>query len=282
LERLRNSQHEVSRLVRHPPAQPDEIEWDPDRGVLNAADLEGIDAVIHLGGVNIASGRWNEKFKKRIRDSRVKSTRLLAMTMSELDRPPRSFLCATGIGNYGDQGDELLDESSSEADNFLASVGKEWEAACGPASASGIRVVNLRFGLILGTADGALAKMLPVFRMGIGGVVGSGRQWWSWIGLKDTVSAIVFLLEHEDLNGPFNLVAPNPSTNREFTNILGKVLRRPTLFPLPAFAARIALGPMAIETLLASTRVQPKRLLDAGFQFEHPDLESALRHELGH
>ncbi|MGK0200366.1 MAG: hypothetical protein ACI91J_003656 [Yoonia sp.] len=278
--RLRDTQHEIWRLVRRESDDEREISWDPERGLLDQTACEGFDAVIHLGGVNIAMRRWSEKFKQRIRDSRVKSTRLLAMTISNLQQPPKVFLCATGIGNYGDRGDELLDEESSEADSFLASVGKEWEAASQPAAAANVRVVNLRFGLVLGTADGALAKMLPVFRLGIGGVVGNGRQWWSWIGLQDTVKAIAFLLENEGLRGPINLVSPNPATNREFTKTLGHVLRRFTLFPLPAVVARIALGEMAKETLLASTRVRPKRLLEAGFEFDHPELEDALRTEL--
>jgi uncharacterized protein len=280
LVRRLSAAHEVWRLVRRKSNDAREVTWDPERGLLDHSACEGFDAVIHFGGVNIAQRRWNSKFKKRIRDSRVKSTRLLAMTISNLRQPPKVFLCATGIGNYGDRGDEWLDEQSSEADSFLASVGKEWEAATEPAAAAGVRVVNLRFGLVLGTADGALAKMLPAFRLGIGGMVGNGRQWWSWIGLQDTVKAILFLLEQVDSQGPFNLVSPNPATNREFTKTLGRVLRRFTIVPLPAFMARVLLGEMAKETLLASTRVAPKRLLEAGFEFGHPELEDALRAEL--
>lgn len=272
--------HEVWKLVRANAAGEREVKWDPEAGEIDGRACEGFDAVFHLGGVNIAGRRWTRRFKQRIHDSRVKSTRLLAMTLSNLQRPPKAFFCASGVGNYGDAGDEWLDEQSPEADTFLARVGRDWEAACEPASLSGIRVVNMRFGVILSARGGALAKMLPPFRWGVGGRVGNGRQWWSWIGLEDVVGAATHLLSCPDVAGPVNFVSPEPVTNRVFTRTLGKVLRRFTIFPLPAVIARILVGEMANALLLTSARVRPAKLAAAGYEFQQPELERCLRAEL--
>lgn len=273
---LTESGHEVWRLVRGSKSRQQQINWDPDKGRLNATDCEGFDTVIHLGGENIASGRWTKKRKKGIRNSRVTSTRLLALTLSHLRQPPRVFACASAIGIYGDRGEEELDEASSGGVGFMAAVGREWEQACEPAETAGIRVVNLRLGIVLGKGGGALAKMLLPFRCCVGGRVGNGRQYWSWISLNDAVRAMAYCLENE-ISGPVNLVSPTAPTNREFTKALGKTLHRPTILPLPKFAARLAFGEMADAALLASTRVKPKVLLDSGFQFEQPDLEQAFK-----
>ncbi len=272
--------HEVLRLVRREPGAG-EIGWNPAEGRLEAADLEGLDAVVHLAGENIASGRWTSRQKQKIRESRVQGTRLLAETLARLERPPKVLVSASAIGFYGDRGDEVLDEQSSPGDNFLASVAKEWEDATSPASEAGIRVVCTRFGVILSPKGGALAKMLTPFRLGAGGNVGSGKQYWSWIALDDVVGAVHHALMTEELRGPVNVVAPEPLTNAEFTKVLGKVLHRPTILPVPAPAARLALGQMADELLLASARVEPARLRESGYEYRYPELEQALRHLLG-
>ena len=227
------------------------------------------------------SRRWNAAQKTRIRDSRTQGTRLLCEALAGLENPPAVFVCASAIGYYGDRGDETLDESSNAGDGFLADVCREWEAACEPARAKGIRVVNLRTGVVLSPCGGALQKMLLPFKLGVGGVVGDGKQHWSWIAIDDLIGAIHHALTHEELSGPVNVVAPHPATNRQFTKVLGKVLRRPTIFPLPAFAARLVLGEMADSLLLASARVLPKQLQETGFDFRFADLEDALRHLLG-
>jgi uncharacterized protein (TIGR01777 family) len=253
----------------------------PWSGREQAARLSGVDAVIHLAGKSIADRRWSESVKREIRDSRVIKTRQLCESLASLDRPPKTLLCASAIGIYGNRGDEWLDETSPIGDDFLAGVGAEWEAACRPAIDAGIRVVNLRFGIILSPRGGALAKTLLPIKIGVGGRLGGGKQWWSWIGIDDTIGAIYHALMTPELNGPVNLVAPEPATNSEFTKTLGAVLARPTCLPAPAFALRIALGEMADALLLASTRVRPSRLLETGYRFRHPQLESCLRHVLG-
>lgn len=274
--------HEVVRLVRREPASAEtEIGWDPDGGRLDPHDLEGFDAIVHLAGENIAGGRWTAERKARIRNSRVQGTRLLCESLRQLDSPPQMLLCASAVGYYGDRGETLLDEGSGPGDNFLASVCQEWEAACDPAREKGIRVVNLRTGIVLSQRGGALSQMLLPFKMGVGGVVGDGRQYWSWIDLDDEVGAILHILKQDTLEGPVNATAPQPVTNREFTKILGRVLGRPTVLPLPAFAARLALGQMADELLLASTRVVPGRLQETEYTFQYADLEHSLRHVLG-
>jgi uncharacterized protein (TIGR01777 family) len=274
--------HRVTRLKRSP-AGPGEaaISWDPEKGTLDPAGLEGIDAVVHLAGESIAAGRWNADRKARILESRVKGTRLLCETLARLDRPPRVLVCASAIGYYGSRGDEVLSEESASGTGFLAEVCREWEKAAEAARQKGIRVVNLRFGMILSPKGGGLAKMLLPFRMGVGGRLGNGRQYVSWITLDDAVGAIYHALATEALQGPVNAVAPQPVTNREFTRTLGRVLWRPTFFPMPGFMARVLFGEMANELLLASTRVEPQKLLAAGYSFRHPDLEGGLRHLLG-
>ena len=268
--------YEVRRLVRRDNPSAETVIWNPDSGRIEASACEHFDAVIHLGGENIAAGRWTQRRKKRLRNSRVNSTRFLALTLSQLQHPPKVFACASAIGFYGDRGDEILTEQSPAGVGFMAELGQEWESACQPAFDRGIRVVNLRFGIILGKKGGALAKMLTPFRCGIGGKIGNGRQYWSWISLTDAVRAVDYCLNHESVSGPVNLVSPGPPTNYEFTKALGKALRRPTILPLPGFAARLAFGEMADSALLASARVEPEALINNGFEFTHPDLASAL------
>jgi uncharacterized protein len=244
-----------------------------------AAELKAIpqiDGVVHLAGESIASGRWTRAKKERILQSRVNTTRALAGMLAQLDRPPRVFVCASAIGIYGNCGDETLAETSASGSGFLADVCRSWEAAADAARQAGIRVVHLRFGMILAGHGGALGKMLTPFRLGAGGIIGSGRQYWSWVTLDDVVRAILFAVEKEQLAGPVNVVSPRPVTNLEFTKTFGAALRRPTLFPMPAFAARLALGEMADELLLASARVMPATLTSAGFKFQHPNLKEAL------
>jgi len=281
IKSLTDDGHEVVRLVRSKiEFGTNEIEWHPDQDRIDAPRLEGLDAVIHLAGESIASGRWTDEKKRAIRDSRVKATTLLSNTLAQLSRPPVVFLSASAIGYYGNRGDEVLSETSKPGDDFLASVCVQWEEATRATSEKGIRTVNTRFGIILDTHGGALAKMLTPFRMGIGGRVGEGKQWMSWIALEDVVSGLKFLLEDATVRGPANFVAPNPVTNAEFTRTLGRVLSRPTFFPIPAFGARLAFGEMADALLLSSQRVDPAVLEDNGFPFYWPTLEPALRHLL--
>jgi uncharacterized protein (TIGR01777 family) len=278
---LRARQCRVTRLVRREPAAgSDDLFWHPDAGELNADALEDVDAVIHLGGVNIASGRWTRKLKTAIRDSRVKSTLLLSTILARLKRPPRTFVCASATGYYGDRGSEILTEDSRAGTGFLATLCHDWEAATNPAAAAGIRVVNLRTGVVLSPHGGALARMLPTFKAGLGGVLGRGDQYVSWIALHDAVRAIEFVLVNDTIVGPVNIVAPNAVTNRDLTRTLGRVLKRPTLFRVPAFVVRIAFGEMGQALLLEGHRLRPFRLEQAGFEFDFPTLEGALRHEL--
>jgi uncharacterized protein (TIGR01777 family) len=272
---------QVVRAVRRPVSDPHgEVFWDPDAGKIDAAALDGADAVVHLAGENIAGGRWTEKFKQRIRDSRVQGTRLLSEAIAGLTNKPRTFVCASAIGYYGDRGDEVLTESSPPGDDFLADVCREWEAACQPARGAGVRVVNTRIGVVLSPHGGALKKMLTPFKLGVGGRLGNGRQYMSWVALDDVVESIGFILATPEVAGPVNLTAPNPATNLDFTKTLGRVLSRPTVFPLPAFAARLHFGEAADALLLSSTRVLPQALTAAGYQFRYPELEPALRHLL--
>lgn len=279
---LTTAGHEVIRLVRVKSRTPSKeiIGWDPVASYIDAAGLEGLDAVVHLAGEPIASGRWNADKKHRIRDSRVQGTRLLCESLSHTSRPPATLICASAIGYYGDRGDEVLTESSACGTGFLAEVCRDWESACDPARQKGIRVVNARFGVILSTKGGALARMLTPFKMGAGGIIGSGRQYMSCISIDDAIRAIAHALNTTSVTGPLNVVGPTPVTNREFTKTLGKVLGRPTIFPMPAFAARLAFGEMADELLLGSDRVEPQKLLESGYTFQHADLETALRHVL--
>ncbi len=277
---LTTGSHQVVRIVRQRQFD-DEIAWSPDAGKIEADRLEGLDAVVHLAGENIAARRWNAAQKARIRDSRVQGTKLLCESLARLRHPPRVLVSASAIGYYGDRADEELTETSTIGSGFLPDVCREWEAATAPAEHAGIRVVHLRFGIILSPKGGALSEMLTPFRFGLGGRIGSGRQWMSWISLDDVIGCIYHALNTESLKGPVNAVAPKPASNLEFTKTLGRVLRRPTIFPMPAFAARLAFGEMANDLLLASTRVRPTALLDSGYSFMHTELEQALRHLLG-
>ena len=273
--------HRVTCLVRFKPRGGESlVYWNPAAGDIDAPKLEGFDAVVHLAGEPI-TGRWNATKKTAIRESRVKGTRLLCETLARLAKRPRVLVAASASGYYGDRGDEVLREESGAGSSFLSQVCQEWEAATKAAAGVGIRVVNLRFGFILSRAGGGLAKMLPAFMMGAGGKIGSGKQYMSWIGIDDLLQIILFATTAETLNGPVNAVAPNPVTNLVFTKTLGRVLGRPAIFPMPAFAVRLAFGEMGKELLLASTRIQPARLLSAGYQFRFPELEGALRHLLG-
>jgi len=273
--------HEVVRLVRRVPAPEEKaVRWDPVKGEVDAAGLEGLDAVVHLAGENVGSGRWTVARKAAIRDSRVKGTRLLCEALAGLSRPPKTLLCASAVGYYGDRGEDMLTEESPAGIGFLPDVCREWEAASEPAARKGIRVVTLRIGVVLTPKGGAMSRMLPPFRAGLGGVLGSGRQYVSWVALDDLPRIILHALQCGDLNGPVNAVAPVPVTNRELTEALGKVLSRPTLFPVPAFALRLAVGEMADALLLASARVVPRRLEETGYNFRYPELGGALRHLL--
>jgi uncharacterized protein (TIGR01777 family) len=273
--------HRVTRLVRRNPAPGEpEISWNPAAGTVDSAGLKGFDAVVNLAGESLA-GRWTAKKKRRIYDSRVKSTRLLSESLAQLGSPPKVLLSASASGYYGDCGDEVLSEEHAPGSTFLAQVCRDWEAATEPAARSGIRVVKLRIGLVLSRAGGALARLLLPFRLGLGGRIGSGRQYFSWVSLEDVVGTILHALMTETLVGPLNVAAPNPVTNREFARTLGLVLRRPTLFPIPAFAARLVLGELAKDLLLASARLAPTRLLATDYRFRYTDLEVAFRYLLG-
>ncbi len=278
---LERSGAAVVRGVRRPSTKPNEMYWNAETGEIDSGKLEGADAVVHLAGENIAGGRWTAAFKQRIRDSRIKGTRLISDAIAHATDKPKTFLCASAIGYYGDRGDEQLPESAGPGDDFLADVCRDWEAACDSARQAGVRVVNARTGVVLSPDEGALAKMLTPFKLGVGGKIGDGRQYMSWIAIDDEVAALEFLLAHPSINGPVNLASPQPATNAEFTKTLGRVLSRPTIFPMPAFLARLAFGEMADALLLSSTRVVPRALADAGFSFAYPALEPALRHLLG-
>ncbi|CAA9401762.1 Cell division inhibitor [uncultured Rubrobacteraceae bacterium] len=271
--------HRVKRLTRTPRSGED-ISWDPDAGAIDG-DLAGTDAVVHLAGESIAEGRWTQEKKRRILESRQRGTRVLAEKVAGLPEPPSVMVSASAIGYYGDRGNELLTEESEPGGLFLSRVCREWEAAAEPAREAGVRVVHPRFGIVLSTEGGALGSTLPIFKLGGGGKIGSGRQYWSWVSLDDVVGAIVHAIDTDALNGPVNVVAPTPPTNAEYTKVLGSVLGRPTFFAVPAPAARVALGGMADELLLASARVEPVRLQETGYTFRHPDLEGALRHLVG-
>ena len=273
---LRGSGHDVMRLVRRPAASVDEISWDPQSGSVDLTRLEGTDAVIHLAGAGVGDHRWTDAYKREILDSRVDGTHTIVRAMTALEKRPAVLVSASAIGWYGDTGDRPVDETAPAGTGFLADVVRAWEAAAGPAAAAGIRVVHPRTGLVVSRKGGAWARMLPLFKAGLGGKLGSGRQYWSWISLRDEIRALVFLLENEALSGPVNLTAPTPLTNAEVTSIMGTVLHRPTLLPAPAFALKAALGEFSTE-VLGSARVIPAVLESTGFTFEDPTLESALR-----
>jgi uncharacterized protein len=273
---LAKAEHDVVRLVRSRTRESD-AQWNPDRGEIEAQKLGGCEAVMHLAGENISAGRWTAAKKERLLTSRVKGTRLLAETVAAMTRPPRVFVSSSAVGFYGDRGSEWVREDSPSGSGFLAEVCRQWEAATRPAEQKGIRVVRLRTGVVLARHGGMLGKIALPFKLGVGGKVGSGNQYLSWISLTDLCRVVLFAIENPDLQGAVNAVAPNPVTNLEFTKTLGRVLSRPTIFPLPAFVARLALGEMADELLLASTRVEPAKLQAAAFKFTHPTLAPALR-----
>ena len=258
----------------------DSIRWDPNSGLTNPGRLESIDAVVHLAGENIAAGRWNSKLKARIRNSRIEGTRNLVKSIAAVENRPKVLVCASAIGFYGDRGQKELDETAEAGQGFLADVCKDWEAEANAATELGLRVVNVRIGVVLSPKGGALQKMLLPFKLGLGGIVGSGKQYWSWIGLNDLTRVIAHCIDDESLEGPVNAVSPQPITNYDFTKGVGTALKRPTIFPLPSFMAKIVLGEMAQALLLASTRVVPKKLLNSKFEFEQPNLVSCLTHEL--
>ncbi len=270
----------VIRLVRRAP-RPGEVRWDPAAGRIDAEGLAGVEAVVHLAGEPIAAERWTAERKRRIRESRVQGTGLLAGALASLPTPPGVLVSGSASGYYGHRGDEVLTEDAGPGDNFTAEVAREWEAATAPAAAAGIRVTHVRLGIVLSPDGGALAKMLPVFRCGLGGQLGHGRQWMSWASLRDTVAAIRMALIAPALAGPVNVCAPEPVTNAAFTRALARALGRPALLAVPAFALRLALGQLAEETLLASTRMVPTRLERAGFAFRDPALGPTLERLLG-
>ncbi len=278
---LEQEGHEVSALSRSAPADSSAVQWDPDSGVLDPVALEGCDAVVHLAGEGIGDRRWNEAHKRRVRDSRIKGTTLLSHTLAKLDRPPAVLLSASAIGYYGDRGDEALTENAPAGGGFLAGVVQAWEESTAPARDSGIRVVTMRSGLVLDGGGGVLKRQLIPFRLGMGGRLGAGRQYWSWITLEDEVRAMQHLLD-ADVSGAVNLTAPTPVTNAEFTAVLGRVLSRPAFLSVPPVALEVVLGKeMATEMLFFSQRVVPSKLEGSGFRFRHPELESALRAVLG-
>ena len=267
---------EVTRLVRHAPESANEIQWSPDQKQVDVSLLEGFDVVIHLAGANIAGKRWTENFKTVIRDSRVNGTLLLSETLAKLKSPPKLLISASAIGIYGNRGETELTEEATLGDDFLANVCQEWEQATTPASDKGIRVVHLRTGVVLAKKEGALAKMLLPFKLCAGGIIGSGKQSWSWITLFDMIGIVQHIIDTDSLSGAINAVAPHPVTNKEFTKTLGKVLHRPTIFPMPAFMARLAFGEMAESLMLASTKVKPMRLLESGYEFLYPQLKEGI------
>jgi uncharacterized protein (TIGR01777 family) len=280
-EELAGDEFHVKSIVRKPPTSyENEIQWDAEKGFLNPDLLEGIDAVVHLAGESIATGRWNDQKKHRIKHSRIAGTKTLSEALARMERKPEVLVCASATGFYGDRGDEILDESSAPGEGFLVDVCQGWEDATAAASEAGIRVVNIRIGVVLDKRGGALAAMLTPFKMGVGGKIGSGNQYWSWITLTDLTGAIRHCIDTESLSGPVNAVSPTPATNTEFTKAMGKALSRPTIFPLPGFMAKLVLGQMADDLLLASARVLPKQLQDSGFEFKYPELDSALAHSL--
>ncbi len=272
--------HRVTRLVRRS-ALADDVLWDPAVGVRDVSQLEGVEAVVHLAGANIAAGRWTAARKEEIRKSRVEGTRRLCEGLAGLASRPRALVAASAIGIYGDRGDEILSEDSPPGEDFLAGICREWEAATEPAAKAGVRVVWLRFGMILSPAGGALKKMLLPFKLGVGGRIGNGKQYVSWVAIDDAVGAIHHAICTKAVRGPVNVVSPTPVTNGEFSRILARVLLRPAILPVPAFGARLAFGELADALLLASQRVRPERLQSSGYRFRFPDLEDALRHVLG-
>lgn len=277
---LRNAGANPIPITRDDSAHPAPRTWSLVRERVVIESASPSDAIVHLAGTNIGARRWTPDRKRDIRQSRVLGTGLISRHAAKMTPPPQALICASAVGIYGDRGEEVLTESSTLGEGFLADVGQQWEAAARPAREAGIRTVHLRFGIVLSRDGGALKKMLPTFRLGLGGRVGSGRQYWSWVDLDDVVRAILEVLSNDSFSGVVNVVAPEPVTNREFTRTLAKVLRRPAIFPLPAFAAKIALGEMAEPLLFHGSRVEPAKLLRSGFVFRYPELEGSLRHQI--
>ena len=273
--RLHSAGHDVVRLVRRPPRAPDEVTWDPERGTVDAAGLQGLDGAVHLAGAGVGDSRWSDEYKRTIRDSRVLGTRTLVRAMTALDPLPRVLLSGSAVGFYGNRGEEVLTESSPGGQGFLADVVRAWEAETAPAREAGIRVATARSGLVMSPGGGAFGRLLPLARLGLAGPLGSGKQWWPWITLEDETRALEYLLTHE-IAGPVNLSAPNPGRNIDVTRAIGRALHRPTGLPAPAIALRIALGEFAGE-VMASQRMVPRRLQDEGFTFSHPELDQAAR-----
>ena len=278
---LRSKMHCILHLVRSKmPHNEYSICWDPALGNIEIAKLEGINAVIHLAGENIASRRWTKTRKSQIYDSRVKGTQVLVEALRKLKTPPKLFISASGINYYGNRGNEILTEDSTQGSGFLADLCHDWENASTPLQQLNVRIAHLRFGMVLSPQGGALKKMLLPFRLGLGGAIGDGTQFISWISIEDCIGAIAHILHHNGLQGAINCTSPQPITNKNFTKSLAKTLKRPSIFPLPALFARILLGEMADELLLASLHVEPKKLIDSGYQFLQPNLDLALEHLL--
>lgn len=273
---LRARGDDVLRLVRRTAVAPDEVQWDPVAGSVDLDALAGVDAVVHLAGAGVGDRRWTDDYKKTILDSRVDGTRTIVDAMTRLDPRPRALVAGSAIGWYGDTGDRAVDESAPAGTGFLADVVRAWEAAADPAREAGIRVTHARTGLVVSSKGGAWQRLFPIFKAGLGGKLGSGRQYWSWISLRDEVAALTFLLDNEEIAGPVNLTGPQPVTNAEVTEVMGRVLRRPTVFAVPSFALKTVLGEFSSE-VLGSTRVLPSVLTDAGFSWQDSTVESAIR-----
>jgi uncharacterized protein len=276
---LRSVGHEVVRLVRRPATSADEVTWDPKAGTVDLDALQGVDGVIHLAGAGVGDYRWTDDYKREILDSRLDGTHTIVSAMTQLDPRPRVLVSASAIGWYGDTGDQPVDESAPAGTGFLADVVRAWEAAASPAADAGIRVVHPRTGLVVASSGGAWARMFPLFKLGLGGKLGPGSQYWSWISLRDEVCALQFLLEQDHLSGPVNLTGPAPVTNAEVTSVMGSVLGRPTILPAPAFALKIVLGEFSSE-VLGSSRVVSAVLQESGFAFQDPTIEAAIRSAL--
>lgn len=272
--------HTLHKITRSQPAEQTDIYWQPRGGEIDAASLEGVDVLIHLAGENLF-GRWTDDKKESILRSRTEGTKLLSRTLAELNEPPEVFVSASAVGFYGNTGDQVVDESNDPGDTFLSEVCQRWEAACEPAREAGIRTVNPRLGVVLSQKGGALKVMLTPFKLGLGGRVGPGDQYMSWVTLDDVVRALRYLVGNAELVGPVNVTSPNPVTNRRFTDTLGQVLHRPTIFPLPGPLVRLGAGQMGEEMLLHGQRAVPTRLQQSGFEFAYPNLEAALHHALG-
>jgi uncharacterized protein (TIGR01777 family) len=273
---LRARGDDVLRLVRRPATAPDEVSWDPSAGTVDLGALVGIDAVVHLAGAGVGNHRWTDAYKKTILDSRVDSTRTIVRAMTQLDPRPRTLVAGSAIGWYGDTGNRAVDESAPAGTGFLADVVRAWEAAADPARDAGIRVTHARTGLVVAKQGGAWAKLFPIFKLGLGGKLGSGHQYWSWISLRDEISALTYLLDNQAMSGPVNLTGPAPATNAEVTRAMGAALGRPTLFPVPAFALKTLLGEFSTE-ILSSARVIPEVLEASGFTWQDTTVESAIR-----